>query len=570
MMWARRSTGPGRPISPSRWVSASMTTTGCSASTWPARQAFSSRSAAARGPSLSRGPITAFTTPPACGATSRCGPARDRSLGPRRRGRHRGLRPRRRRPGRSSRPARPLPRAVHFDHEVGRILQACGIGSQLREIIEPADIYEWRNAAGVTLLRFGRVGDSPSGWPLSSMFNQPTLEGLLDERARALPTVEVHRGVEVDGLEVDGSGVTLRTAHRGDLRARYVVGCDGANSTVRGAAGLALRDLGFFYDWLVVDVILDDARVFDPMNLQVCDPARPTTVVSGGPGRRRWEFMRLPGEPLELLNEERRAWELLAPWDVHPANARLERHAVYTFRARYAERWRAGPVLLAGDAAHLTPPFAGQGMCAGLRDAANLAWKLDLVVSGRAPDSLLDTYERERLPSVRASIDFAIELGKVICVPDSEAAAARDEAMAATVGPEPSDVPALPGIGQGLVHPTAAHAGELFVQPTVDGRLLDDVGGVGWRLVTVDTEADVPDPAALEWFAAIGGRVLRLPPDERVGRGWLARHGANWALQRPDFYLYGTAAGADAAAELLTDLRWRLSAVPRPLQGAHP
>src|SRR5579875_2111309 len=299
-------------------------------------------------------------------------------------------------------------------------------------------VAQWsRWSAGRRTIRCGRVGDGPSGWPLSSMFNQPSLEALLDRRARQLPSVEVRRGVEVAGLEQDGEGVTLSGAHRGAVRARYVVGCDGANSTVRDLAGLPVHDLGFFYDWLVVDVILDEARVFEPLNLQICDPARPTTVVSGGPGRRRWEFMRLPHETREELNDESRAWQLLAPWDVHPGNARLERHAVYTFRACYAEQWRVGRVFVAGDAAHLTPPFAGQGMCAGLRDAANLAWKLDLVLGGAADESLLDTYQQERLPSVRASIEFAMELGKVICVPDPGEAAARDEAMVAAVGPEP-------------------------------------------------------------------------------------------------------------------------------------
>lgn len=143
------------------------------------------------------------------------------------------------------------------------------------------------------------------------------------------------------------NSVTVTGADGTTISARYVVGCDGANSTVRTLTGLAVTDLGFFYDWLIVDVILDEPRVFDPLNLQICDPARPTTVVSGGPGRRRWEFMRLPHESLDELNDEARAWELLAPWDVHPANARLERHAVYTFNARYAEQWRAGRVLVA-------------------------------------------------------------------------------------------------------------------------------------------------------------------------------------------------------------------------------
>ena len=150
-------------------------------------------------------------------------------------------------------------------------------------------------------------------------------------------------------------------------------------------AGLPVNDLGFFFDWLIVDVVLEAPRVFDPMNVQICDPIRPTTAVSGGPGRRRWEFMCLPGERLEDLDDATRAWDLLADWDVHPGNAQLERQSVYTFQARYAARWRDGRVFVAGDAAHQMPPFAGQGMCAGIRDAANLAWKLDLVLAGAVP-----------------------------------------------------------------------------------------------------------------------------------------------------------------------------------------
>jgi flavoprotein hydroxylase len=463
----------------------------------------------------------------------------------------------------------PLPRAVHFDHEVGRILQSCGIGEELRSTTEPGEIYEWCNAAGQTLLRFGRIGDGPSGWPLSSMFNQPTLEALLDRRASQLPSIEVRRGVEVAGLSQDVDGVTLHTAHRGDVRARYVVGCDGANSTVRTILDLPMHDLGYFYDWLVVDVILDEARVFDPLNLQICDPARPTTVVSGGPGRRRWEFMRLPHETMDELNEEHRAWQLLAPWAVHAGNARLERHAVYTFRARYAEQWRAGRILIAGDAAHLTPPFAGQGMCAGVRDAANLAWKLDMVLAGRGPESLLDTYQQERLPSARTSIEFAMELGKVICVPDPDEAAARDEAMAAAVGPEPADVPDLPGPESGVIHPQSPHAGQLFVQPRTGGRLFDDVHGAGWRLVTVEDDLGDLDPGTVEWFESIGGRMVMLDRDDPVGRGWFDGRAVTWALQRPDFYLYGTAADATEASTLLSHLHSQL-ATDKHLEGATP
>ncbi|MET0461065.1 MAG: bifunctional 3-(3-hydroxy-phenyl)propionate/3-hydroxycinnamic acid hydroxylase, partial [Ilumatobacteraceae bacterium] len=336
----------------------------------------------------------------------------------------------------------PLPRAVHFDHEVGRIFQSAGIGTELAEISEPADIYEWRNGDGTTLLRLGRVGPGPSGWPLSSMFHQPSLDALLEQRAIALG-VDIRRGCAVTDFSQHHEVVAVAVDDGSVVDGRYLVGCDGANSTVRSLLGVPMTELGFFYDWLIIDVVLHDDRVFDPLNVQICDPARPTTVVSGGPGRRRWEFMRLEHETLEELDA--RAWELLQPWDVRPDNATVERLAVYSFAARFAAQWRHGRVLLAGDAAHQMPPFAGQGMCAGIRDAANLAWKLDLVLDGRAPDALLDTYELERLPSARRAIEISIELGDVICIADAGAAAARDEAMAGAVGARPTAVPDLPG-----------------------------------------------------------------------------------------------------------------------------
>jgi 2-polyprenyl-6-methoxyphenol hydroxylase-like FAD-dependent oxidoreductase len=446
----------------------------------------------------------------------------------------------------------PLPRAVHYDHEVGRIFQSCGIADEIRAISEPAEVYEWRNATGTTLLRFGQTGDGPSGWPASSMFNQPMAEAALDHRARALG-VDVRRGVEVTGIDQRGNDVVVTGADGTSLSASYVVGCDGANSTVRTLVDLPVTDLGFFYDWLIVDVILNEPREFDPINLQICDPARPTTAVSGGPGRRRWEFMRLPHESLDELHDEDRAWKLLEPWDVHPGNARLERHAVYTFSARYADRWRAERVFLAGDAAHLMPPFAGQGMCSGLRDAANLAWKIDLVLDGLAGVALLDSYQSERLPSVSAAIGFSMELGKVICVPDPAEAAARDDAMAAGVdGTAPA--PGLPDIHEGFIHPTAPHAGIQFVQGKVRERPFDEVHGNGWRLVLHG--ADVSQVGADEraWFETIGGKVVALDEPDPWFDQWFAEHHTMGALARPDFYLYGTAPTPEAATSLLADL----------------
>lgn len=451
----------------------------------------------------------------------------------------------------------PLPRAVHFDHEVGRIFQSCGVGNELAEISEPADIYEWCNAEGVTLLRLGRPGMGPSGWPVSSMFHQPSLDAVLERRARALG-VDIRRGCAVTDFSQHDSVVAIAAERGPVVDGRYVVGCDGANSTVRTLLGVPMTELGFFYDWLIVDVVLRENRVFHPLNVQICDPYRPTTVVSGGPGRRRWEFMRLEHETLSEL--EARAWELLEPWDVRPDNAVVERLAVYTFAARFAERWRHGRVLLAGDAAHQMPPFAGQGMCAGIRDAANLAWKLHLTLNGHASDALLDSYDQERLPSARHAIELSVELGKVICVPDPAEAAARDASMAPLVGAEPTDVPPLPGITAGIIDPASPHAGQPFPQGSADGRRFDDVHGAGWRLVTIDPVPIDLDPATTQWFASIGGSAVTVARGDH-GR-WFADHDATTALQRPDFHLYGTATSPTGAATLINHLRSRLADQP--------
>ena len=268
--------------------------------------------------------------------------------------------------------------------------------------------------------------------------------------------------------------------------------------------------------------------------------------------------MRLPDESIDDLNHESRAWELLAPWDVHPGNARLERHAVYTFQARAAAKWQIGRIFLAGDAAHQMPPFAGQGMCAGLRDAANLAWKLDLVLQGRAAPGLLSTYDQERRPSANAAIDFSMELGKVICVPDPKEAAARDEAMAAAYdgGPERRTEPARdhqrPRRGRFPARRRAVPAGR------ARRAWFDDVHGVGWRLVTVDSDSSGLDPALVGWFETIGGVVIDVTGAAADLVAWFEAHDVRWALQRPDFYLFGTAPDLQGAAPLLADLRGQL------------
>ena len=483
------------------------------------------------------------------------------------------------------------PRAVHLDHEAARILQNAGIMDDLAPQTEVMDSYLWRNAAGTALLWLDGAPEAPtvSGWPASTMFYQPDLERLLAEAVSREPGVRVRMGHDVRDVAIGpvsgparGESVSVQADGPGgacaQVRARWVIGSDGADSRIRQLAGLDVTDHHYQAQWLIVDVRPAEPVRWSPLNIQVCDPARPTTAVSGGVGRRRFEFMRLPGDAADDFGSAATAWRLLEPWDLTPANAVLERHAVYTFGARLVDQWRRGPLLVAGDAAHQMPPFAGQGLCSGLRDAASLAWKLDLVLAGRAPGTLLDSYASERRPQVRAAIDFSVELGKIICVLDPEAAAARDRDFApiAEAGPVPLPDPPPPGPGVWL--PGDPRAGQLALQAPVglDGSRarLDDATGGGWVLLGHGADGvegsdgvDGANPAgdllagAARWWAALGGRCFQLTPggplqDSTGAYGrWFGTLERDTVLIRPDSYLFGTAAGPGAAARLVDALR---------------
>lgn len=473
----------------------------------------------------------------------------------------------------------PGPRAVHFDDEVGRILQSVGIRADSNPLIAAYDDwYELKNADREALLKVDWRGVGPSWWHTSNFFTQPDLEQALVEQASAYPSVHVVRGLAVTDLVEDAGGVTLTVAPwaaPGDalaaadvpatqVTAQYVVGCDGANSAVRKLLGIETEDLGFFFDWLIVDMVPNQPMTFDPPCWQLCDPKRPTTIVPAGPGRRRWEFMALPGEDLAELSQVKTAWELLEPWGLTPDNSVLERSAIYRFQAQWARRWRKGRSLIAGDAAHLMPPFAGQGMCAGMRDAVNLAWKLDLVLRGTSGEGLLDTYGAERSPHVQHFIEFSIGLGKIICVLDEAEAAERDKAMlAAAKNPRLAPPPPPPlRLGAGVASNDNGQAGLLSIQSMVthDGQtgLFDDAVGRGWFVLTAGEPPVVGDAARLI-LAQLGGRMLSVGVTSQVdvrdvdGRyvEWFKRLGADAVVVRPDFYVHAAVSAGELDATLV-------------------
>ena len=471
----------------------------------------------------------------------------------------------------------PLPRACGVDHEIVRQLQGAGLAEAMAPLFDPVigpdKTYEFLDQRGETLLRIEWNRPGASGWPQMNMFYQPDLEHMLAAALDRSPRVTITRGHRLIGLDQDESGVTLTFDVDGQTRphegkARYVIGADGANSAVRDLLGIEQTDLGFSYDWLVLDVVPHEQRVWKPYVIQNCDPNRPSTLVASGPKRRRWEFMRLPGESIEELNTAAKAWQLLARWNITPVNATLERHTVYTFRGAWANSWRKGRVLLAGDAAHLMPPFLGQGLCAGMRDAVAATWRLAAVLRGDASADLLDTYGPERSGHVQEIITQAVELGRLICMLDPADVAARDEAMKAALEDPALAVkpPPEPRLGRGGYLVDDVHAGYLSVQGRVrhGGRegLFDDVVGRGWQLLLrhgPTSVFDAPTRVIAQRLGlvvatfGVGGDTVDL---DGTYAAWFDRLGADAVLARPDFYVFGTApaAGVDALLAAARDL----------------
>ena len=476
----------------------------------------------------------------------------------------------------------PMPRACTIDHEALRILQSAGVMREHADLFEPSlgerGGYQMRNGDGVLLRQINWNRTAESGWANTNGFYQPDLEEVLETMARALPGVEVRRGWSAEVIVQDDRAVTLTVASTEDpatreqLRGSWLIGADGANSAVRDLVGIDSVDSDFEADWLVVDYEPLVDREWDAFVTQYCDPVQPATAVNSGPGRRRFEFMRRDGVSVDELNRSERAWALMEPWDVTPDNARLERHAVYTFRGRWARDWRRGRVFLAGDSAHLMPPFLGQGLCAGLRDAKALSWRLLMVASGLMGESVLDSYGPERGAHVREIIDEAISLGQIICELDPIRAADRDSTMraglldVAAVTVEPPQ----PRLGQpSITLPDDESAGTLSIQGRVEVAgevgLFDDLVGGDWQLIGLDEE---PLRGVTEqdraWFASIGGTVTAVSVDSQVRdidgtyRAWFDKRGCSVVLSRPDFYIFGTG-GAEDVPRLLESLRTTLS-----------
>jgi 3-(3-hydroxy-phenyl)propionate hydroxylase len=423
----------------------------------------------------------------------------------------------------------PLPRAAHLDAETVRNLREIGAWSDSPEWSIVNEGMDFVNGEGRLLLRMTAVDSPDQTTPQSNLFHQPSLDRLIRERALH-HGAELLLGHEVVSVREDSDAVRLIAfdpeGREIEIAASWVVGCCGARSFLRRHMNTSQIDLQFDEPWLVVDVIVNDAEVPLPTRtVQVCDPRRPSTIVPMPTPRRRFEFMLLPGETADEVNQPERIAGWMSPY-VDPAAVTIERSAVYTFHGLIAEEWRRGRLLLAGDAAHQMPPFLGQGMCSGIRDAVNLAWKL-AAVCREADESLLDTYQPERSPHVRRIVESAVGFGRMICTLDVDEAAGRDQMMIAAREANPVDIGGAPMPSLSGSNLVTDGAGYVVGDRRIDGRTLDELLDGRWAVMGRGDSLTDADHRLLRSLDAVviddDGDIVVVRPDRIVlGTGSVA------------------------------------------------
>ncbi|WP_314213249.1 bifunctional 3-(3-hydroxy-phenyl)propionate/3-hydroxycinnamic acid hydroxylase [Pseudarthrobacter equi] len=476
----------------------------------------------------------------------------------------------------------PLPRACHLDHEAMRILQAMGIAEEINAAIVPAREYLLLRADLSVLSNLPRGWQTPSGWESSYHFYQPDIEGIFDATAKSTPGVTVRQSTNVRTVSDRGDRVALTVdGGREPIHARFVVGADGANSLVREQAGIARDGLGFEATWVVIDVEMKKGAKAPevPDTGQVLDPAQPSHMAWLGGDHYRWEFMIVNGaDPVEAAKPEN-VWPKLRRW-ITEETATLLRSTTYTFHSLVASTFNRGRVLLAGDAAHLMPPFMGQGMISGMRDAMTLSWMLDKVLKGIAPIEFLDAYTESRRPHVTEYIAESVRVGQMVCETDPAKAAVRDHRLEARREANP---PFQPRLGAGFVD--GPLGGRLAVQPRIAGTkdvLLDDLLGSSLTLLALQPDILNGLSTAAKFhlslldvsMASISAQPAEASPPmtSLVEQGsrfadWLGAADADWVLVRPDAYVFDAGKGAEALEESLVKLLAYITRESPPLAG---
>jgi 3-(3-hydroxy-phenyl)propionate hydroxylase len=478
------------------------------------------------------------------------------------------------------------PRAIVFDAEIMRVFASIGLAQRISKASRAlgGSIYLGADRRPIRTFR-ARQPAHAQAWHPSNLFYQPELESILRDGLNRFDNVTVSLKHEVAGVRDVGGASVLTVIPDGssqavEIHTRFVLACDGASSTVRKLLQVPLDDIGFEERWLVVDTFVNGPMRWPSTHaipeevqrgeysLMVCDPARPSTLIPGVGRHRRWEYMLLPGErDADVVGSD---WlkQQLSQW-IDPHDVEIVRSAVYRFRALIAQRWRINNVFLMGDAAHQTPPFFGQGMCHGIRDASQLLWKLDLVLKDVSTAKLLDSYQVEREPHVREIVAASVTAGAQVCILDPAAAVARDEEFR-RIEYERRSAPVaitdvVPTIRAGIIDPDSGgmRLPELAVA-TTDGRRLDDLLAGRFTVLTRCQDAEnFADELAAGW-QKIAGQTLRVGAAEdancpiRDASGdvsqWLQRNDAYCAIVRPDRYVYALPCDRESLYEQLTIL----------------
>lgn len=471
-----------------------------------------------------------------------------------------------------------LPRVGIVHDDILRIFQEIGIGERIRPATFFLPRYEMTNRERL-LLTNDVAPMATHGWPEMTSIYQPAFEAELDHVVRTLPNVDLLLGETVVALAQDGGRVEVTTQGEGGTRThagRYLIGSDGGNSFVRDALGIGYEDLGFVQDWLVIDAKAKrPPRPDIPLLRQFCDPQQPGMTMQMGPDHRRWSFMIFKDESAEEAMKPENVWRRLArPEGGTPDEFELVRVASYKFQSLLATRWREGRAFLAGDSAHQMPPFLAQGLCSGFRDGYSIAWKLDLVLQGKASGAFLDTYEAERGPNARATTVESMRVGQNVNERDPEKIRIRDEQLIAAQAakdknPGKKDLIAfrVPGFNAGLVATGAPGAGDVFPQGRVtrDGRegRYDDIAGRGFMIVARNGDARAALSAGdMAFWQALGGSVVTLGKDfvdtEGVYTRLMDDYGCDVLVKRADYYLFGACKSVADLPKMIAEMRRQL------------
>jgi 2-polyprenyl-6-methoxyphenol hydroxylase-like FAD-dependent oxidoreductase len=477
-----------------------------------------------------------------------------------------------------------LPRVGIVHDDVLRMFQEVGIVEKIKPATNFLPKYELARNDKI-LLSNAVQPMATHGWPEFISIFQPAFEGELDALVRAIPNIDLQQGVKAVATAQDADKVTVtveeENGKRRDVVGRYLIGADGGNSFVRPALGVDYEFLGFDQDWLVIDAKMKKPpRPEIPLLRQLCEPEQPGMTMQMGAHHRRWSFMIFPDETIEHATRPENVWKRLnRPEGGTPDEFELIRVASYKFTSQLAKRWQVGRAFLAGDSAHLMPPFLAQGMCSGFRDAYNLAWKLELVVKGLAAPSLLVTYESERGANSRATIIESARVGQNVIERDLKKAEERDARLAVmqaeldkAKGQKALIAFRVPGFTEGLMARPGERvhaAGDVFPQARVKRNgsegPFDDLAGRGFLIV-----ARNGDPAAVlsaedrKFWQSIGGGIVRF------GEGGIAdaegrytqlmdEYGCDVIVKRADYYIFGAGATLSDLPGLLADLRGQLA-----------